>query len=125
MNLTKSTVVIYDRSGHEILLEIPTDPPAVNPELKLSRVDEIVDDEADATGDAPAIPVVRMGYVLDVEELPPAVPGTVYIVSRAVLEALQALGVPRPDMIAPDTDRDSVVRNSRGNVIGVRRFRVL
>lgn len=66
-----------------------------------------------------------MGFIDDVrlarkeygkpENLPDAIPGTVYIVSSQLCDALRDI---RSDLIAPD----DLVRNEKGEVIGCRSF---
>lgn len=54
----------------------------------------------------------------DVDGLPPQSSDTVYIVSMLVAQALSD----RTDLIAPDTGPQSVVRDDKGQIIGVKRF---
>jgi len=63
------------------------------------------------------IPVAKneWGEVLG---LPPEEPGTFFIVSMLVM---QALGESRPDLLSPDTGKDAV-RDEDGRIIAVRRF---
>ena len=117
VNLTRQTIVVYDEAGESVELELPTDPPHVAVRFDV-RVVGVV-------GEPETFPVVRHTAKVDPHELPEPEADTVFVVSRAVLEALAAAGTPRPDFVAPDTDRDSAVRDARGRVLGVRRFRVL
>jgi hypothetical protein len=66
------------------------------------------------------VPVVTYDY-LDVRGIPPAKPGVVYLVSFAVLQALNGK---RKDVMSPDTSPGSVVRH-HGIVDGVFRLRQL
>ncbi|MDF9296082.1 hypothetical protein [Geobacillus stearothermophilus] len=70
------------------------------------------------------IDVVRTAFG-DVDGLPAPQPDTVYVVSTLVLQALSASGVDRSDVVAPDTSPASVVRNTDGQIVGVKRFQVL
>lgn len=49
-------------------------------------------------------------------DLPPPVPGTYYIVSMMVMNA-----IPRDDLICPDTG-SGAVRNDKGMIVGTSRF---
>lgn len=62
------------------------------------------------------IPTVQNVYG-DPEGLPEPQDDTVYLVSLMVLSA-----VTRPDVFAPDTGAQSVIRDVAGNILGVRRF---
>jgi hypothetical protein len=65
------------------------------------------------------IPVRRITYG-DVENLLPPEEGTVYIVSTLVTLALREKGVMRADLLSPDTNADSVIRDKDGRVLGVK-----
>lgn len=54
----------------------------------------------------------------EVTNLPPEKPDTIFIVSVLVLGQLPL----RKDIVAPDTGPDSVIRNYRRRILGVRRF---
>lgn len=69
-------------------------------------------------GDIHGIPVVRSVYGT-VENLPPQLEDTTYIVSALVLSALNGS---RPDCVAPDTSPASALRDESGRITGVRRF---
>jgi hypothetical protein len=75
-------------------------------------------------GEVAGIPVVRVEYG-DIEGLPEPQPGTVYIVSTMVILALRAKGIRRNDVVSPDTSPESVVRDEKGNIIGVKRFQTV
>ena len=72
------------------------------------------------------VPVYRTTYT-EVEGLPEPEPGTVYIVSLLVLQALQARRVQRSDVVAPNTSPtpNGAVRDAQGRIVGVRSFVVL
>lgn len=64
---------------------------------------------------------------LEVENLPweNEAPGSVYIVSRLVLDTLKMWGYSRSDVVAPDTGPKSVTRDADGRITGTRRFLVI
>jgi hypothetical protein len=68
------------------------------------------------------IPVRRITYG-DVENLLPPEEGTIYIVSTLVILALREKGVMRVDLLSPDTNTDSVIRDKDGRVLGVKYLR--
>jgi hypothetical protein len=68
------------------------------------------------------IPVRRITYG-DVENLLPPEEGTVYIFSTLVILALREKGVMRVDLLSPDTNTDSVIRDKDGRVLGVKYLR--
>lgn len=121
VNLTRATITVYDESGRDVVLNLPTDPPAVVALFRAEPAGTAVDDETG--GAAVSVPIVRHRCEVDPESLPFPEDGVVFVVGRGVLEALAERGVRRLDLVAPDTDRDSAVRDSRGRVVGVRRFR--
>jgi hypothetical protein len=69
--------------------------------------------------DGVKIPVRRVVYG-DTENLPPPEEGTIYVVSTFVTLALREKGVKRKDLLSPDTNVDSAVRDSSGRVLGVK-----
>jgi len=69
--------------------------------------------------DGVKIPIRRVVYG-DVENLPPPEEGTIYVVSTFVTLALRKKGVERRDLLSPDTNVDSVVRDSSDRVLGVK-----
>lgn len=58
----------------------------------------------------------------EVEGLPKPEPGTFFIVSRMVFDAMR--GKNRDDLIVPDTGSESAVRDSKGQIVAVRRFTI-
>ena len=88
----------------------------VQPEGVQVRVEEKILPAGEASG----IPCVSKEYT-NVIGLPPESPDVINIVSVLVLTAL---GGTRPDVVCPDTGPDSVVRNEKGHIIGVRRFQI-
>ena len=114
VNLTPHEVVVYDASGN-VVLRVP-------PSGRVARVatrEEMIDR-------INGIPVFKTTYT-EVEGLPDPEPSTVYIVSLLVLQALQAHGIQRSDVVAPNTSPtpNGAVRDAQGRIIGVRSFIVL
>lgn len=58
----------------------------------------------------------------EVSGLPDPQPGTIYIVSLLVLQALKGK---RDDVVAPDTSPTGAVRDANGRIIAVKGFQVL
>ena len=54
----------------------------------------------------------------DVENLPEEKEGMVYVVSTFVTLALREKRIERRDLLSPDTNVDSVIRDSSGRVLG-------
>ncbi len=104
INLTPHEIVVRTDGGDVMI-------PASG---QVARVSEHVSDAGMLDG----IPVVdcRLGSPFG---LPDAVDGTIYIVSPIVCGAV----VGRPDVVAPDTGPQSVVRDADGKIVAVRRFR--
>lgn len=119
VNLTNQTVRLFDESSQRILLELPTDPPAIRPNVFDDHLFTIEDDETGIE-----VPVVRHVFEL-AAELPAPRAGVVFVVGWAVIQALEDAGERRDDLIAPDTSRDSAVRDATGRIVGVRKFRVM
>jgi hypothetical protein len=114
VNLTPHEVVVYDASGN-LVLKVP-------PSGRVARVTT----KEEPVGDINGIPIFKTTYG-DVENLPDPEPGTVYIVSLLVLQALQAHGIQRSDVVAPNTapTPHGAVRDAQGRIVGVRSFVVL
>ncbi len=108
-NYTPHPCKIYDKSGKNVIMEI--EPEGVQVRLQ----EKIVD-----VGTIEGVPVVRKTYI-DSEGLPAEEAGMFLIVSVLVL---QVGTLDRSDLLAPDTGPDSVVRDGKGNILGVRRFQV-
>jgi len=116
INLTSRTIRVYDEEGSKILYELPTSPPAISVDVSAEVLR--------AVGSSDEIPVVRHQFRL-ADPLPEERPGVLYVVGWAVLQAALEEGVLRDDLVAPDTGRGSAVRDKGGQIIGVRRFRVM
>jgi len=111
VNLTPHEIVVLD-AGNNVVLRVP-------PSGSVARVatrEKII-------GNINGVPVVTTEYG-QVEGLPAPMPGTVFIVSLLVLQALKAQGVNRGDVVAPNTSPTSLgaVRDEKGQIIGVRSF---
>lgn len=106
VNLTPHEIVIVDDAGGAIARF-----PASG---QTARVNSRAVDLPPVAG----VPAVRTEYG-DIDGLPKSQPGTIYIVSVIVAQALKQ---PRPDVYIPDTGPDSVVRDADGKIVGVKRL---
>jgi hypothetical protein len=113
INLTPHKVTIYSRDGEKVIAEIP-------PSGMVARVAVT----SKTIGEVAGIPIRKAEYG-EIENLPDPMPDTYYIVSTVVLIALREKGIHRPDVLAPDTNPDSVIRDPEGRVIGVKYFQTL
>ena len=109
VNLTPHEVVVYGQDKETVLFRIPS-----------SGQCRVTTDEQ-AVGEIGGVPVVRTRY-LEVKDLPDPVPGTVYIVSVIVLQALHGT---RSDVVAPNTSPRGVVRDAGGQILGCTSFTTL
>jgi len=106
VNLTPHDVVIVNDNSEEIKRY-----PASG---QVARVNT----QAEPIGEVDGIQVVRTKYG-DVDGLPDKQPDTVYLVSLVVAQALRGS---RTDVYVPDTGPGSVVRDDKGQIIGVKRL---
>jgi len=109
-NLTPHKIVVYDSSGERVVLEVePSDTVArVTPKQEeLFRIG--------------SVPVAKTEFG-EVEGLPEPKKCTAYVVSTLVLNALKGK---RPDVVAPDTSPQSVIRDEEGRIKGIKRFQVI
>jgi hypothetical protein len=113
INLTPHEVVLYDETAQNVILKIP-------PSGKVARVSV----KSEIVGNIDGVPIRRTTYG-DIQDLPDPLPNTVYIVSTVLLIALQAKGIRRTDVVSPDTNPDSVIRDTNGRVMGVKYFQVI
>jgi hypothetical protein len=113
INLTPHEVIIYDQTGQNIVLRIP-------PAGKVARVSI----SAQTVGEINSIAVRKTTYG-DIQDLPDPQPGVIYVVSTIVLIALKDKGIIRPDVVSPDTNPDSAVRDASGKIIGVKYFQTI
>lgn len=108
INLTPHEIKIVDEKG-DVKLIIP-------PSGKVARVKT----RQEVVGRIDDIPVVKT--VLEgIEGLPEPKEGHIYIVSSLVAQNVKD----RDDVIAPDTSPQGVMRDEKGNIIGVKRFQKL
>jgi len=105
VNLTPHEIKIVGEDGKTRLV--------IPPSGSVARVKA----EQTIVGFVNGIPVVRTTFG-DVEGLPEPQPNTLYIVSSLVAQACSS----RDDVVAPDTSPQGVVRDEKGQIIGVRRF---
>jgi len=112
VNLTPHEITVFDSTGN-VILRIP-------PSGQIARV-SVTSTIVCKVGDIP----VRKVIYGDVEGLPEPKDDTVYIVSTVVLLALKEKGIIREDVVAPDTNPDSAVRDDTGRIIGVKYFQVV
>jgi hypothetical protein len=113
INLTPHELNVCDSKG-KIILSIPPSKDVPIPRVQVRS--EIV---GEVEADGVKIPVRRVVYG-DVENIPPEREGTIYVVSALVTLALRERGVMRRDLLSPDTNVDSAVRDSSGRVLGVK-----
>jgi hypothetical protein len=115
VNLTPHQLNIYSLDGYAVIISIPP-PPRGTPIPRVSTRAEIV---GVVSLDGFQIPVRRIMYG-DIENLPPPEKNTIYVVSTLVTLALREKGVERRDLLSPDTNDDSVIRDKDGRVLGVK-----
>ena len=113
VNLTPHEVVVYSQDGKEIVLRIP-------PSGTIARVTTI----SRVVGYIDGIPVRKTEYD-KIEGLPEPQEDTIFIVSTVLLVALKERGIKRTDVVSPDTNPDSAVRDKDGRIIGVKYFQTL
>ncbi len=94
---------------------------AVPPSGTVARVATVQRDVGTVVFGETTIPVVQNTYGA-VEGLPGPEPGTVYLVSSLVLGALEAQGIYREDVFAPDTGPQGAIRGPDGQIRGVKRL---
>jgi hypothetical protein len=111
VNLTPHEIVVY--RDENAILKIP-------PSGRVARV--MV--KSEVIGEINGIPVRKTIYG-DIQDLPDPQPNTVFIVSTVVLLALQAKGIRRSDVLSPDTNPDSAVRDAQGKILGVKYFQTM
>jgi len=108
INLTPHEIVVFDSSDN-VVLRIP-------PSGQIARVAT----HEKVVGSVNGVPLVTTEYGA-VEGLPDPQPGTIFIVSLLVL---QAMAGKRKDIVAPNTAPTPLgaVRDAQGRIIGVRSF---
>jgi hypothetical protein len=113
VNLTSHELNVYNSEG-KVILSIP--PPKDTPIPRVSIKSEVV---GTIDVDGVEVPIRRVVYG-DVENLPPPEEGTIYVVSTFITLALRDKGIKREDLLSPDTNTDSVIRDKDGRVLGVK-----
>jgi len=113
VNLTPHEVTVYSQDGQTPILTIP-------PSGTVARVTPI----ARIVGYLNGIPIRKVEYG-DITGLPEPQENTVFIVSTVVLIAAKEKGLDRRDLVSPDTNPDSCIRDSSGKIIGVKYFQTL
>lgn len=112
VNLTPHNITIY-RDSDSITIEPSGDVMRV---LESSTLVGDVDGVWLIRTESGPLQVLRDGVA---QEIPPAVPGTVYVVSAFCAERIRSMG--RHDFATPG----DLVRNSAGQVIGCKNLRVI
>jgi len=106
INLTPHDIVVVGDDGTEIRRY-----PASGQVARVGSRVEIV-------GELDGVPVAKHQYG-EVEGLPAPEPGTVYLVSLVVGQALAGT---RDDLYGPDTSPAGAVRDAEGRIIGTKRL---
>jgi len=104
VNLTPHEIRVVSQDGNVILV--------IPPSGRVARVATTQEKVSEING----IPVIKTS-IGDVQGIPEPQPDTVYIVSTLVAQAAD-----RQDVVAPDTSPQGAVRDSKGQIIGVKRF---
>jgi len=112
INLTPHEITIISEGGEEIM-RIP-------PSGTVARVSV----KSEVVGEVNGVPIRKTVYG-DIVGLPEPRENTFYVVSTLVLIAAREKGICRRDLIAPDTNPDSVIRDHQGRVVGVKYFQVV
>ena len=110
-NFTPHPISLYNENCQKIILTIPNE--------GVARLQEKVKKVHVITLEGKKITVVHKDYE-EVIDLPQPQENVFYAVS-----VLVALASDRIDLIAPDTGKDSVVRDGKGMILGVRRFQTV
>lgn len=107
VNLTPHDVTVKLETGEEFVFPATGEVARVQ---TVSKVDRVLEG---------GIPLVTRNYE-EVVGLPEPKADTLYMVSLVVRQAAQELG--REDVISPDTDPQSAIRDERGMIVAVRQF---
>lgn len=113
VNLTPHELTVYQDG--QVMIRIPASGTVARVKSRATFVGNV---QLDDIYGGWTIPIVKTEYG-EIENLPDPQPGTVNIVSILVAQVLQGK---RDDVVAPDTGPESVVRDSEGKILGVRRF---
>lgn len=110
VNLTPHDINLFDDEGRELRVIFKSE--------GVARLKTKAEPVTPVYAKGRKIPLIRQ-EVGEVEGLPSEpIDGVYFIVSRLIFDALPE----RKDLIVPDTSPESVVRDSEGRIIGVRRF---
>ena len=112
VNLTPHDLDVYDEAGEKKISTLPRSGEVARVLTQATKVGEL------EVSNGHPVPVVETSYG-ETENLPECQDGTTYIVSIVVAQAVRGQ---RDDVVAPDTGPQSVVRDAKGNILGVRRF---
>lgn len=124
MNLTPHAINVYAPDPNNAPVLIHTYPPS-------GYVARVMFEDSTKIGMLAGAPVYSVSKAIDVEipGLDKFAPGTAYLVSRMVLDALasddESYGWMKREgitILAPDTGPDSVVRDTEGKILGVTAF---
>ncbi|HCM36992.1 MAG TPA: hypothetical protein DIS53_03650 [Candidatus Wildermuthbacteria bacterium] len=110
LNLTPHELVLVGENSDPIV-RIPQSGQVARVATRATKVGEV---EVDGY----IVPVVSTEFG-EIDGLPEATDGTIYIVSIVALAALKGT---RQDVVAPDTGPQSAIRNADGTIKGVKRF---
>lgn len=106
INLTPHEIAVVAESG-EVIRRYPASGTIARAASKTEIIDEL-----------DGIPVASQQFG-EVSGLPDPEPGTVYLVSLVVGQAMKGQ---RDDLYGPDTSPDGAVRDAEGRIIGTRRL---
>jgi len=121
INLTPHPINLVDPATNKVFLTIPPSGKVARVKTMQKTVKTI---DFDLNGYLTSVDIKKTEYG-EIENLPEPQPNTIYIVSTIVLVALRDKGIKRDDIVAPDTTPNSVVRDEKGNIIGVKGFQTL
>ena len=118
-----STKRFVNLTGHQITVYNNIDPTAPPSIIQASGQVARVQQWIETVYNVNEIPVVCTFYG-SVQGLPEPMPGIIYIVSYPCLLGLQAAGIKRSDVVAPDKSKKGRVEKD-GMLVGVMAFQVL
>jgi hypothetical protein len=113
LNLTSHEVNIFDAKGEQLTVPVSG---------MLARVKYDYRASTSLLVGKFTVPMVKQTYC-GIIDLPPEEEGTICIVSWMVLEAAR-VHLKRKDLVSPHSSNRAVIRDSYGDVIGVRALRI-
>lgn len=116
VNLTPHVIKVYNREATRVIIEIP--PMKDKNKVPRVAVSKTIVDSIDIDN---ARIYIKKAVYGSVENMPPPKPDHVYIVSLITAQAIAQHQLPY-DVIVPDTNNDSVVRDKNDKIDGVRGF---